>query len=335
MTHQQICDALDVCVPARRPVFINGAPGCGKTQLSEKYFHDRGYQVITESAVHYDPVDIKGTPWPDRENNVTRWFPPELILKVRNNGGKVAVFWDDLPTAPPLVQAALYRFMLEHKIGEERLPDSVYVFAAGNRMIDAAAVHEMPVPLRNRLVHLHLETSPEAWTKWAADAEVQPELIGFIRFRPELLHVFSKKDYAQPSPRTWEFVSQLMAQNPSPNIEFELYEGCVGTGAATELMGFLKLFRELPSVYEILMHPKEAPVPKDPGTQYAVSSAIARAATKLNLEAVMTYADRLPPEFGILTIRDATERDASLMRTPLFISWGQLHNDFLRGSNGK
>ena len=44
-------------------------------------------------------------------------------------------------------------------------------------------------------------------------------------------------------------------------IEAQLLEGTVGPAATAELVAFLRLFRQLPSIDEILLNPESAPLP--------------------------------------------------------------------------
>ena len=106
-----------------------------------------------------------------------------------------------------------------------------------------------------------------------------------LRFRPELLSAFDRDANAFPSPRSWEFVSRILDSLDSqsnPSIEHEVIAGAVGTGAATEFSGFLRLleksFRELPNIDAILLNPLQEPVPENAAAQYAVASALARCA---------------------------------------------------------
>lgn len=56
-------------------------------------------------------------------------------------------------------------------------------------------------------------------------------------------------------------------------MEYELFRGTVGDGAAAEFMGFFRVWRELPSVEDILANPADALVPDDPAALYAVCEA--------------------------------------------------------------
>ena len=70
----------------------------------------------------------------------------------------------------------------------------------------------MPRPLRNRFVHLDLEPDLDDWCRWAVKAQVSPEIIAFLRFKPELLHTVDATSDANawPTPRFWEMASQVL-----------------------------------------------------------------------------------------------------------------------------
>jgi hypothetical protein len=231
-----------------------------------------------------------------------------------------------------MVQASCYQLVLDRKLGEYTLPDGWSIVAAGNRDSDRAVTTRMPTPLRNRFVHLDFEVDLQEWCEWAIRAGIRAEVIAFLRFRPALLSSFDREATAFPSPRSWEFVSRILdALDSASNhaIEHELMAGAVGSGAATEFTGFLRIFRELPDTDAILMSPHRAPVPDEPSAQFAVASALARCASDTNFDQVCAYLDRLPTEFRVLCVRDATLRDSSLRSTAAYVKFAvENHHTF-------
>ena len=185
----------------------------------------------------------------------------------------------------------------------------------------------MSSALCNRFVHLDCEPDLDDWGKWAIKAAIEPAVIAFLRFRPELLHKFDRTEKAFPSPRSWEFVSRVTATNPGKDVELAIFEGTVGHGAAIEYMAFLGLFRNLPSIDAILLNPDKAPVPHDAGTLWAIAAALARRASDQNLRRVITYLDRMPAEYAVLTVKDAVARDHGLTSTQEFTQWAVAHSD--------
>jgi hypothetical protein len=192
----------------------------------------------------------------------------------------------------------------------------------------------MPRPLRNRFVHLDLEPDFMDWSKWAVQAGIRPEIIAFLRFRPALLHVAdaSSDVNAWPTPRSWEMASNVLSgfarrqQNgffaATTEIEAQLLEGTIGQAATSELVAFLRLFRQLPSIPEILLSPDTTPVPDEPSAQIAIATALGRALTDQSIRNGMRYLERMPIEMRVLAMRDAAARDRAITHTPEFVRFG-------------
>jgi hypothetical protein len=87
-------------------------------------------------------------------------------------------------------------------------------------------------------------------------------------------------------------------------------------GFAAELTGFLQIYRSLPDPKLILLDPHGASVPTDPATLYAVCGALARLAEPSNMDALVTYANRLPDEFSVLLITDSEKQNLLIVSTP-------------------
>ena len=251
MTPTAVAQALrQLVVEEQQPVFIWGSPGTGKSSVVNQLAAELGIALRDIRALLLDPVDLRGLPFVGKDGR-SQWATPEFLPQ----DGKGILFLDELNAAPAMVQASCYQLVLDRKVGEYTLPEGWAIVAAGNRDSDRAATTRMPTPLRNRFVHLDFEVDVQEWSEWAIKANVRPEVIAFIRFRPELLSAFDRDANAFPSPRSWEFVSRIINSGPDPSAEHELIAGAVGTGAATEFSAFLRMFRELPNIDSILLNP--------------------------------------------------------------------------------
>lgn len=326
MNTERLAMALRTCLDARLPAFIWGPPGVGKSATVRQVAAARNLELRDVRAVQLDPVDLRGLPHLSPEGRAA-WAIPEFLPRA----GEGVLFLDELNAAPASTQAACYQLVLDRRLGEYRLPDGWHVLAAGNRETDRAVVSRMPSALANRFAHLALDVDADAWGRWALGAGIETPVLAFLRFRPELLHQFdpARNERAFPSPRSWEFASRIYAVAPDPAIEFELYAGAVGEGAAAEFTGFLRIFRGLPSPDAILLAPDSAPVPEDPATLYALAGALARRATEQTIDRVCQYANRMPAEFSVLLVRDVVHRTPSLTSTRAFIGWASAHADVL------
>ncbi len=303
-----------IVVREKQAVFIWGPPGSGKSAVVNQLAAELGIALRDIRALLLDPVDLRGLPFVGKDGR-SQWATPDFLPQ----DGEGILFLDELNAAPAMVQASCYQLVLDRKLGEYTLPEGWAIVAAGNRDSDRAATTRMPTPLRNRFVHLDFEVDVQEWSEWAIKANVRPEVIAFIRFRPELLSAFDRDANAFPSPRSWEFVSRILNSRPDSSAEHELIVGAVGTGAATEFSAFLRMFRELPNIDSLLLNPTQEPVPENAAAQYAVSSALARCASDTNFDRICLYLDRLPTEFRVLCVRDATLRQPAIRSTAGYV----------------
>jgi hypothetical protein len=315
-----LAKALRVSIAAGRAPFIKGAPGIGKSALTKSIADEVGGFIDVRVPL-LDPVDLRGLP--SITGGITRWNVPEFLPREDTHGKRGILFFDEVSSAPRLVQVACYQLFLDRACGEYRIPDGWSVVCAGNRAIDRAVVERMSSALSNRLIHLTLDPDLEDWAKWAAASGVKPEVISFLRFRPELLHKMDDKrpDDPFPSPRSWEFASDLLKQAPDQETEHELLAGTVGDGTALEFEAFLQIARDLPNPDSIIANPNKGDVPKKPATLYAIVGALAHRATPKNFDKVLAYFQRLPTEYAVAGIKDALARDKALKEVKAYADW--------------
>jgi hypothetical protein len=171
----------------------------------------------------------------------------------------------------------------------------------------------------NRFLHLDIDVHVDDWQDWALSSNIRPEVRAYIKSRPNHLHKFDASVGARafPTPRSWAFVSRVLAVATDDTL-YDLVSGCIGQGTASEFVAFAKVYRSLPDVDAILKSPQSAPVPSEPDVLYAVTSAVVekvRGAKGSNCQAAVTYAGRLPKEFGILLFRDLCKVDTKTLAT--------------------
>jgi hypothetical protein len=298
----QLCHTLVSLVPTKRAIYIWGSPGVGKSSLVRQAAMSLSLDLVDVRATLLDPVDLRGLPRLVGDRAV--WNPPAFLP----SGGNGVLLLDELAQAPPLVQAACLQLVLDRKIGEYTLPDGWSVIAASNRSEDRAGTHRLISPLLNRFVHLDLEVSNEDWQAWALTAGMAPEVRGFLHYRPALLAQFepAANPRAFPTPRSWQFVSDVLVRTPQELLH-PVVSGCVGEGPAVEFLAFVRLYRELPDLDQLLAKPDAAPVPRDPSILFALCGALVERCrnAKAPLVNFVTYALRLPEEFTVLALRDA------------------------------
>ncbi|WP_454875583.1 ATP-binding protein [Paraburkholderia xenovorans] len=325
VTAMQLIELLTAYVPERLPVLITGSPGIGKSDIVEQVARATRHALLISHPVVEDPTDSKGLPFPSADGTTARHLPFGDLEAAVNSKMPLIWFLDDLGQASPAVQAAKMQLLLARRIGTHVLPDHVTFIAATNRRNDNAGVTGILDPVISRFATVvQLIPTIQDWSDWAVRNNVPAELIAFLRFRPDLLSVrkTTRDIENSPSPRSWGFVGRTMKAVPK-SLELTSYAGTVGEGAATELLAFLGIYRELPSPDAILLSPDTAPIPETPAALFATTTALAAHATEGNFDRVLTYNDRLIDaghrEFGALLARDAIRRTPTLQNTHAFI----------------
>ena len=323
MKPTELTEALRLLVRAKRPAMVHSHPGMGKSQIMRAVARLEGRKLFDLRLTGRDASDVLGLPTIARGE--TTWARPAMLPK--ESDGPSLLFLDELNRASQMMLNAGLQMILDHKIGEHALPANCVVMAAGNPESDPGVV-KMSAAMKLRLVHLDLEVSVEDWSQWAIGAGIEPVVIAFIRFRPELLHRFDAKERSSPNPRTWEFVSRIVSENPDPRIAHALFAGAIGESAAGEFAGFRRLYATLPSIDAIMLNPAQTKVPSEPSTLYAIAAALARRATPQNFGRILTYLDRLPVEYHVLSVKMAAGRhNGTLTSTPEFTKWAVAHSD--------
>ena len=168
----ELAATLALLVEARQPTILWGGPGTAKSAISRQIADDAGRQYVDVRALLLDPVDLRGIPWRDGHDR-TRWAPP-AFLPPTDDPGRWLINLEELPSAPPMVQAALYQLVLDRKVGEYELPEGASLIACGNRESDRGVVHRMPTPLASRFVHLEIRVDAQDWLAWGAANGIAP-----------------------------------------------------------------------------------------------------------------------------------------------------------------
>lgn len=244
----------------KRPVFLWGPPGIGKSELVEgiSMSGTLGRTLVIDMRLAlFEPTDLRGYPVPDVTSGVMKWLPPADLptAEVAAEYDTVIVFLDELNSAAPSVQAAAYQLILNRRIGQYVLPDNVVLIAAGNRETDKGVAYRMPKPLENRFVHFELRVDFHNWLDWAVDNNINPDIVGYLTFAKNDLYNFDPQSSSRgfATPRSWTFVSELLEDDDlNEALTTDLVAGCVGEGTAVKFMAHKKIAGDLPNPTEVL-----------------------------------------------------------------------------------
>jgi hypothetical protein len=249
--------AIKHALKRKRPIFLWGPPGIGKSDIVRQITNDlTNSHLIDVRLSLWDPTDIKGIPFFDSNSGTMQWAPPsELPSKeFAEEYDNIVLFLDEMNSAAPAVQAAAYQLILNRRVGTYELPDNVVIVAAGNREADKGVTYRMPAPLANRFIHLELAVSFDDWFEWAVNNNQHKDVVGFLQFSKKDLYDFDPKSPSRSfaTPRSWSFVSELLEDDIDENTTTDLVSGAVGEGLAVKFMAHRKVASSMPNPTDIL-----------------------------------------------------------------------------------
>ena len=249
--------ALTKALKVKRPIFIWGPPGIGKSDLIKQIGAETNSAVIDVRLSLWDPTDIKGVPYFDDKDGTMKWAPPEELpsFKFAAKHERVMLFLDEMNSAAPSVQSAAYQLVLNRRVGTYTLPDNVVIVAAGNREGDKGVTYRMPAPLANRFIHLEMSHSFDDWFDWATENKIHKDIVGFLNWSKSDLYSFDPKSSSRAfaTPRSWSFVSELLSDNDCDDETLmTLMAGSVGEGVALKFGAYQKLAGKMPNPTDIL-----------------------------------------------------------------------------------
>lgn len=325
------------------PLMLWGAPGVGKSTVIRKLCHELGIGFIDIRLAQREPVDLRGLPVPDGDQ--VRWLLSSEWPREPQSRG--IILFDELTAADRTLQVAAYELILDRSLGDlYQVPEGWMVCAAGNRSEDRAVAMTLSSALANRFCHLELQPDVEQWITWARGRQLHPDVISFLRFRPQ--HFFSMEGNLErgwPSPRTWERVATLLehADQLSPASTIGMIQGLVGQGIGLEFIAFRRWAEKLPDIDEVLAGKTECPIPERADQKFALCSALGHYLWRADDDLLpnrcshfLQIGTRLSSDFAIMAMLDAMQADNEdqqikraglLMGSPAFANWTARHGD--------
>ena len=340
----------------KRTVLVQGHMGTGKSSLLNAL--DR--ELPKHVACYFDCTtkdlgDIMIPKMKDLDGQDYVRFATNEELGLHLHGQPIILMIDEYGKSNPAVKTALLRLMLERKVGSyEMHPESV-IFATTN--LGAEGVGDLlPPHARNRITVVtarkpgHME-----WIEWGINNGIDHALLGWVKDNPQLMHSF--EDVARPEdnpyiyhPRTQQaaFVTPRSLEAASDWLKMREYMdpqsvtaaliGTIGDRAAMDLMAFVSLADDLPTLESIKKDPGNARLPVSAA---AVCMVVYRTLASIEPEWIdswMTYMLRLDKEAqalfanGVRAPRYA--KQGLVMTNRKFTEWA-MQNNYLFAADRK
>jgi hypothetical protein len=214
------------------------------------------------------------------------------------------------------------QLVYEDGLHSYRCPPQTYHFLTGNRVSDRSGANRIIMKLGNRVALLTVILTPDESFVYGANNGWNPAVLAFIKmhgserinpsakgdFAPTFFNSFDPSDAVQmvkpqfSSARSLEFLSKYC--NYIDEHEPGLAEGdilgdaasIVGSPVALKFCAFRKIARTMPDVDAILAG-KSVPQPDKQEVLWSLALTLASRAKKDNLEHIVKFLDKGPPEY--------------------------------------
>lgn len=313
----------------KRTILVQGHMGTGKSSL----LNTLAAELPTHTACYFDCTtkDLGDISIPklamldgDGSDYVTYATNEELGA---HHEGPIILMIDEYGKANPAVKNSMLRLMLERKIGSYALhPDSL-VFATTN--LGAEGVGDLlPPHARNRMtVVTSRKPNNIEWIEWGINNDIDHTLLGWAKDNPQLFasfedikdpeenpYIYHPRDQraAFVTPRSMEAASDWLKQREAFDDQTltSLLMGTIGARGAMDLMAFVKLADQLPSLESIKQDPHNAKVPDSAA---AVCMVVYRALAALEKEWLDPWLD-----YMVRLDKEAQGMFANGVRTPKY-----------------
>ena len=325
-------------------LYLKSGPGRGKTSvisaapeaIGRELKLNLGYSLI--SAPLLTPADTVGYLVPKDtadgrvESHYTEpfWWRTDEGKRLEEYDGGI-IFIDEADKADLDVKKVLGEMALSGRCGPHRLPPGWVVWMAGNRSSDRSGSTKELDHLINRRFEIEVTDDLVGWTEWAIKAGVHYSLIGFAESNSHIVFPEAAPERQGPfcTPRslvsTGELLLTLAGKEakhlPTDEVAVEVAAGGIGQAAAAALMATLKLDSELPKIESIIAAPSTCKIPSQPDAQMLVCYKLAMLCDKDNIDAFVTYVDRLPADFVITFAKALATRRPILMASKAIMDW--------------
>lgn len=264
---------------------LHGRPGVGKTEIVTALADEIGARLFDLRLTTIEPQDLRGLPYYDHAAGRTVWYRPEDLPDDPTTPS--VLFLDELTAAPPMLQPVVYGLLQERRVGRHRLPQSVFIVAAGNAVEDGAVAHDLGTALSDRLVHLHIEAEARDWVENVAlKRGLDPAVTAFIRTRPDLLETteaaLNSDESIFATPRSWVRVSEIMGAVGDRRLRAAMIEGTLGASVAAEFRLVADDIAASLALEDLLAAPKTRRIPLYPTTLHGLHALVYALAARLD-----------------------------------------------------
>ena len=181
-------------IERQRPIFLEGAPGIGKTAIMEQIASELDVGLVSYSMTHHTRQSALGLPFIEKktfggkEYSVSEYTMSEIIASVYNmieeTGHKEGIlFLDEINCVSETLAPAMLQFLQYKIFGTHKIPDGWIVVTAGNPPEYNNSVREFDVAIWDRLKRVVVEPDYKVWREYAIASGIHAAILTYLNIK--------------------------------------------------------------------------------------------------------------------------------------------------------
>jgi len=185
LINHQLNIHFNVDEKVKTPICIWGKHGIGKTQIVEQIAKENGYAFAYVAPAQFEEMgDLLGMPYLDKENNLTKFAPPEWVPQEEGEG---ILLIDDVNRADDRILRGIMQLLQNYEMASWKLPKKWHIVLTSNPEGGDYSITTMDEAMLTRMMHVSMEFDVKAWAKWALDNGVDARGVNFVLTYPEMV----------------------------------------------------------------------------------------------------------------------------------------------------
>ena len=218
----------------RLPLYLEGAPGIGKTELVEQVAKELFLGFVSFSLVHHTRNTLLGLPVIETLNNgekYTTYTMSEIIAKVQEQKEKGyqegILLLDEFPCMSETIMPAMLAFLQTKNIGEHHLPEGWVIVLCGNPQKFNKAARRFDSAVLDRLRKIETDFEADCFIEYGKRIGLEPVILSYLELHPEHAYRCQENNgiHELVTCRGWENLSHAI--RVYRELELEPDEECI------------------------------------------------------------------------------------------------------------
>jgi hypothetical protein len=205
--------------PNRLPIYLEGAPGIGKTEIVNQISDELGLGFVSFSMVHHTRNSLLGLPVINELENgdkYTTYTMSEVIAKVYEsveNGHKEGILLlDEFPCMSDTLMPAMLAFLQTKNIGLHHLPEGWVIVLCGNPQEYNKASKKFDASILDRIRKIEIAFDAQCFISYGREKGLSDVILSYLEMHPTHAYSYNieKGETELVTCRGWENLSHAI-----------------------------------------------------------------------------------------------------------------------------